>query len=78
MTEAGNSRGWFQCAKSSQWFQWSEGGYDTAEEKGSGALGEDGESEESESSEEDAEVSAPQRRRFSGLGRAPRRGLALP
>ena len=57
---------------------WSEDGYDTAKEEDSGALGEDGESEESESSEEDAEVSAPQRRRFSELGRAPRRGLALP
>ena len=63
---------------------WTEDGYDTAkeedpaEEEDPGALGEDGEDEESESSEEGAEVSAPQRRRFSGLGRAPRRGLALP
>ena len=63
---------------------WTEDGYDTAEEddpaeeEDPGALGEDGEGGESESSEEDAEISAPQRRRFSGLGRAPRRGLALP
>ena len=59
---------------------WTEDGYDTAkevdpaEEEDAGALSGDEEGEESEGSEEDAEVSAPQRRRSSGLGRAPRRG----